>query len=140
MAGDGTLFTREDAVEAAWAVVDPVLKKHTRARPYKRGSWGPKEADADLSVQAVPGTTLDPKRKSKNEPVAATPQPTLIAADQNCRMIREDVKPSTLDPLELLTRFLWRKHQHLHCANRSMCSGGSNVASLGTLAIWRPVK
>ena len=30
MAGDGALFTREDAVEAAWAVVDPVLKKHHR--------------------------------------------------------------------------------------------------------------
>jgi glucose-6-phosphate 1-dehydrogenase len=45
MAGDGALFTREDAVEAAWAVVDPVLKKHHRVRPYKRGSWGPKEAD-----------------------------------------------------------------------------------------------
>jgi glucose-6-phosphate 1-dehydrogenase len=46
MAGNGALFTREDAVEAAWAVVDPVLTKHERARPYKRGSWGPREADA----------------------------------------------------------------------------------------------
>ena len=46
MAGDGALFTREDAVEAAWAVVDPILKKHQRARLYKRRSWGPKEADA----------------------------------------------------------------------------------------------
>jgi glucose-6-phosphate 1-dehydrogenase len=46
MAGNGALFTREDAVEAAWAVVDPVLKAHPRARPYKRGSWGPKAADA----------------------------------------------------------------------------------------------
>jgi glucose-6-phosphate 1-dehydrogenase len=45
MIGDGALFTREDAVEAAWAVVDPVLKKHHRTRPYKRHSWGPKEAD-----------------------------------------------------------------------------------------------
>ena len=45
MAGDGALFTREDAVEAAWAVVDPVLKKHHRTRPYKRHSLGPKEAD-----------------------------------------------------------------------------------------------
>jgi glucose-6-phosphate 1-dehydrogenase len=45
MAGDGALFTREDAVEAAWAVVDPVLKKHARVLPYKRGSWGPKAAD-----------------------------------------------------------------------------------------------
>jgi glucose-6-phosphate 1-dehydrogenase len=46
MIGDGALFTREDAVEAAWAVVDPILKSHHRARPYKRGGWGPKEADA----------------------------------------------------------------------------------------------
>ncbi|HEY3269270.1 MAG TPA: glucose-6-phosphate dehydrogenase [Armatimonadota bacterium] len=46
MAGDGALFTREDAVEAAWAVVDPVLKVHHKVHPYKRGSWGPKEADA----------------------------------------------------------------------------------------------
>ena len=46
MAGDGALFSREDAVEAAWAVVDPVLKTHHRVRPYKRRSWGPKEADA----------------------------------------------------------------------------------------------
>jgi glucose-6-phosphate 1-dehydrogenase len=45
IAGDGALFTREDAVEAAWAVVDPVLKTHHRARPYQRGCWGPKEAD-----------------------------------------------------------------------------------------------
>ncbi|MBZ5676000.1 MAG: glucose-6-phosphate dehydrogenase [Acidobacteriia bacterium] len=46
MAGNGALFTREDAVEAAWAVVDPVLKTHHKVRPYQRGSWGPKEADA----------------------------------------------------------------------------------------------
>ena len=46
MAGDGALFTREDAVEAAWAVVDPVLKSHHRVHPYRRGSWGPKAADA----------------------------------------------------------------------------------------------
>jgi glucose-6-phosphate 1-dehydrogenase len=48
MAGDGALFTREDAVEAAWAVVDPVLKTHPEARPYKRGGWGPKEAETIL--------------------------------------------------------------------------------------------
>ena len=50
MSGDGALFTREDAVEAAWAVVDPVLNNHPRARPYKRGSWGPKEADALIAA------------------------------------------------------------------------------------------
>jgi len=52
MAGDGALFTREDAVEAAWAVVEPVLKNHPKARPYKCGSWGPKAADSILA----PGT------------------------------------------------------------------------------------
>jgi glucose-6-phosphate 1-dehydrogenase len=60
MAGDGALFTREDAVEAAWAVVDPVLKTHHRARPYKRCSWGPKEADA---IIASDGGWHNPKPK-----------------------------------------------------------------------------
>ena len=46
MKGDGSLFTREDAVEAAWAVVDQVLKHHPRVRPYRRGTWGPKQANA----------------------------------------------------------------------------------------------
>ncbi len=46
MAGDGALFTREDAVEAAWVAVDKVLYHHAPALPYARGSWGPPEADA----------------------------------------------------------------------------------------------
>ena len=46
MAGDGALFSREDSIEAAWAVVDPVLKFHKPVLPYKPGSWGPREADA----------------------------------------------------------------------------------------------
>ena len=46
MAGDGALFTREDAVEAAWAVVEPVLTDHHQPPlPYEHGTWGPKEAD-----------------------------------------------------------------------------------------------
>jgi glucose-6-phosphate 1-dehydrogenase len=51
LAGDGALFTREDAVEAAWAVVDPVLMRHHRCAPYKRGGWGPKEADALIAAE-----------------------------------------------------------------------------------------
>ena len=50
MAGNGALFTREDAVEAAWAVVDPVLTRHRRAMPYRRGSWGPKAANALIAA------------------------------------------------------------------------------------------
>jgi len=50
MAGDGALFTREDAVEAAWAAVDPVLENHAGVRPYRRGSWGPNQADTLIAA------------------------------------------------------------------------------------------
>ncbi|MGD0733540.1 MAG: glucose-6-phosphate dehydrogenase [Terracidiphilus sp.] len=60
MAGDGALFTREDAIEAAWVVVDPVLTHHHRVRPYKRRTWGPKEADALI---APDGTWHNPNSK-----------------------------------------------------------------------------
>ena len=42
--GNGALFTREDAVEAAWSVVAPVLEDHAPVHPYRRGSWGPGQA------------------------------------------------------------------------------------------------
>jgi glucose-6-phosphate 1-dehydrogenase len=44
MEGDQTLFAREDAVEAAWAVVQPILGSPTTLREYEPGSWGPPEA------------------------------------------------------------------------------------------------
>jgi glucose-6-phosphate 1-dehydrogenase len=44
MSGDGALFTREDAVEAAWIALEPVLKHHHTVIPYRRGTWGPPEA------------------------------------------------------------------------------------------------
>jgi glucose-6-phosphate 1-dehydrogenase len=46
MAGDDALFTDEDSVMAAWAVVDPVLTTHGPALPYEPGTWGPDEATA----------------------------------------------------------------------------------------------
>ncbi|HEX5657560.1 MAG TPA: glucose-6-phosphate dehydrogenase [Polyangiales bacterium] len=45
MEGDTTLFARQDGVEAEWRVVDPVLDDATPIYPYKKGSWGPAEAD-----------------------------------------------------------------------------------------------
>jgi len=45
LAGNGALFTRQEAVEAAWAVIDPVLQKHDSAHPYQPGSWGPSQAE-----------------------------------------------------------------------------------------------
>jgi glucose-6-phosphate 1-dehydrogenase len=50
MSGDHMLFTREDTVDAAWEVVDPVLKAHSASIPYRRGSWGPKEAEALIAA------------------------------------------------------------------------------------------
>jgi glucose-6-phosphate 1-dehydrogenase len=58
IAGNGALFTREDAVEAAWAVVDPVLRNPAPVYPYRRGSWGPKQADALI---AADGNWHNPK-------------------------------------------------------------------------------
>jgi glucose-6-phosphate 1-dehydrogenase len=46
--GEALLFAREDGVEAAWAVVDPVLDDHGPSHPYEPKTWGPAEADALL--------------------------------------------------------------------------------------------
>ncbi len=45
MAGDATLFARQDVVEAAWAIVDPALGKDGAPYEYEPGSWGPPQAD-----------------------------------------------------------------------------------------------
>lgn len=59
MEGDGALFTRWDAVEAAWAAVNGVLARHPRAIPYRIGTWGPSEADALIAAH---GAWHDPTR------------------------------------------------------------------------------
>jgi glucose-6-phosphate 1-dehydrogenase len=46
--GDRWLFARQDTVEAAWRIVDPILGDVVPVHPYAKGSWGPKEADALL--------------------------------------------------------------------------------------------
>ncbi len=43
--GDQTLFVREDGVEAAWRVVDPILDDTTPVHIYNPGTWGPAEAN-----------------------------------------------------------------------------------------------
>jgi glucose-6-phosphate 1-dehydrogenase len=49
MAGDPTLFAREDNVEEAWRIVDPVLKAGTPVYEYEPGTWGPKEVDQNVT-------------------------------------------------------------------------------------------
>ncbi len=49
MAGDATLFAREDSVEEAWRIVDPVLKDATPVGEYEPNSWGPSEVEQRVS-------------------------------------------------------------------------------------------
>ena len=41
MARDATLFAREDYVEEAWRIVDPLLQRATPLHPYDPHTWGP---------------------------------------------------------------------------------------------------
>ncbi|HTZ95357.1 MAG TPA: glucose-6-phosphate dehydrogenase [Terriglobales bacterium] len=63
MEGDSTLFAREDYVEEAWRIVDPVLKSKTPVYEYAPGTWGPDEADR----VAPPGGWSDPSEKAFEE-------------------------------------------------------------------------
>ena len=65
MVGDGALFTSQDAVEAAWAVVDPVLVAHHAAVAYAQGSWGSAAADALI---AADGGWHNPTADSERSP------------------------------------------------------------------------
>jgi glucose-6-phosphate 1-dehydrogenase len=49
MQGDRTLFAREDYVEEAWRIVDPVAKAGTPIYEYEPGTWGPKEVDSRIT-------------------------------------------------------------------------------------------
>jgi glucose-6-phosphate 1-dehydrogenase len=49
MCGDATLFAREDYVEEAWRIVDPVLKAGTPVYEYEPNTWGPAEVDRTVT-------------------------------------------------------------------------------------------
>ena len=51
MAGDPTLFARQDYVEEAWRIVDPALKADTPIHEYEQGSWGPCEVEQRISPE-----------------------------------------------------------------------------------------
>jgi glucose-6-phosphate 1-dehydrogenase len=51
MSGDATLFAREDYVEEAWRIVDPVIKANTPIYDYEPGTWGPTQ----VNERIVPG-------------------------------------------------------------------------------------
>jgi len=49
MAGDATLFAREDYVEEAWRIVDPALKAGTPVYEYDPKTWGPGEVEPQVT-------------------------------------------------------------------------------------------
>jgi glucose-6-phosphate 1-dehydrogenase len=56
--GDATLFARQDVVEAAWAIVDPLIRDAGPLFEYEPGSWGPPQADrlvAEVGGWNTPG-------------------------------------------------------------------------------------
>jgi len=64
MAGDSSLFAREDYVEQAWRIVDPVLKKNTPVYAYAPHTWGPEELE-----QVTPPGGWDNPNENKPFPV-----------------------------------------------------------------------
>ena len=67
MTGDATLFARQDVVEAAWAIVDPVLNAPKPLAMYECGSWGPNEANSLVEDIGgwMPTTAPDPQLVAK---------------------------------------------------------------------------
>jgi glucose-6-phosphate 1-dehydrogenase len=53
MDGDGGLFAREDAIESAWVVVEPVLVDHAPVQIYEPGSWGPAAAESFIAADGA---------------------------------------------------------------------------------------
>jgi glucose-6-phosphate 1-dehydrogenase len=72
MQGDATLFARQDEVEAAWEVVEPVLGNVTPVHPYDKNSWGPPEA---MKI-TPPGGWYNPPAKEPAPHAAAEPEAT----------------------------------------------------------------
>src|SRR4029079_7110283 len=58
MRGDSSLFSRQDYVEEAWRIVDPILGAATPLYEYDAGTWGPREVD---QLIAPPGGWRNPK-------------------------------------------------------------------------------
>jgi glucose-6-phosphate 1-dehydrogenase len=64
MARDATLFARQDYVEEAWRIVDPVLKADTPIYEYEKGTWGPTEIDQRV---VPPGGWHNPATSDKED-------------------------------------------------------------------------
>ncbi len=101
MAGDSTLFSREDSVEAAWAIVDPILDTATSVHSYEPGTWGPADAarlTADIGGWHAPGTT---ERRSA---LAERPLPVIVVVAAAASLRRSCALRGRASPARLRLR------------------------------------
>src|SRR5262249_43010284 len=71
MHGDATLFAREDYVEEAWRIVDPILKNGSPVYEYEPGTWEPRAVEAQVSpAGGWHNPTLSAARAQQREAVA----------------------------------------------------------------------
>jgi glucose-6-phosphate 1-dehydrogenase len=75
MAGDATLFAREDYVEEAWRIVDPVLKAKTPLYNYELHTWGPEKVEQNV----VPTGRWDNPRDEEQEDFRVIRQPEMVS-------------------------------------------------------------
>jgi glucose-6-phosphate 1-dehydrogenase len=68
MEGDQTLFAREDYVEEAWRIVDPILKKDTPVYEYPKNTWGPREVERVMPEGGWHDPILQPSSESPPSP------------------------------------------------------------------------
>jgi len=80
MAGDATLFARQDYVEEAWRIVDPVLKADTPVYPYDPQTWGPKEVEERGMVP--PGGWDEPAAEEPEDFRVIVQRPARVAASK----------------------------------------------------------
>jgi glucose-6-phosphate 1-dehydrogenase len=79
MRGDPELFARQDAIESAWRVVDPVLSDDAEVQNYDPGSWGPPAAErlaANIGGWLAPSSALGATPAAHDDRPA--PQPPRI--------------------------------------------------------------
>jgi glucose-6-phosphate 1-dehydrogenase len=76
MAGDATLFARQDYVEEAWRIVDPVLKASTPVYLYEPLTWGPQEVEQKV----VPPGGWDEPQAEEQEDYRLVGQPNKISS------------------------------------------------------------
>ena len=74
MAGDATLFAREDYVEEAWRIVDPVLKAGTPIHEYEPNTWGPAETEGIAPPGGWHNPVLNGREGELKDKLSASPQ------------------------------------------------------------------